>query len=306
MNETSLLFEQLKSCPVCTREDFSPYLTCRDYIATQETFTLLRCTNCGLVFTNPRPAETAIGRYYESENYMPHVSGKKTVLGTIYRAVRKYAVGRKLALINSLSRRGRLLDIGCGTGEFLKRCNTDGWQTFGVEPSEGARETTRQGGATVQPVLRREDYAPASLDVVTMWHALEHIHDPRGTASIVTTLLKPGGVFLVAVPNHTCHDARVYGPLWGAYDVPRHLHHFSPAAMQRLMESAGLQQNRTLPMWFDSVYVSLMSERYRRISTGRGSAARAVCIGLSSNIRAWLKPGTCSSQIYIFTKKGAN
>lgn len=295
--------QQLASCPVCGSSDFLPHLECRDHIVSQQMFTLVKCSGCGLVFTNPRPDEREIGPYYESKDYLPHTGGSKSAVAVIYRIVRRWAIRRKLALLNSLAPKGRLLDIGCGTGEFLNHCRANGWDGFGVEPGDSARAIATQSGARVAPTFKREDYAPASLDVITMWHVMEHVHDLKGTVAAIAEILRPGGWLVVAVPNHTSYDATYYGRFWGAYDVPRHLSHFSPDSMRRLIEPVGLRHQQTRSMWFDSVYVSLMAERYQKADTvGSNNPIRAGFIGLLSNFRSLFRKETCSSQIYVFSR----
>lgn len=255
------------------------------------------------MFTNPRPSESEIGPYYESKDYMPHSGSNPSLTGKIYRAVRKLALRQKLSLVNSLATKGRMLDIGCGTGEFLAKCQADGWKTSGVEPSDSARDMAKSRGMTVVATFKKEDYAAASLDLITMWHVMEHVHDLAGTVSTIAASLKPDGVLVVAVPNHTSCDAKAYGEFWGAYDVPRHLHHFSPASIRRLLEPAGFKFEGHRSMWFDSVYVSLMGERYQCAEKVRSnSVIRAAYTGLVSNVLSLFKPGTCSSHIYVFRK----
>jgi SAM-dependent methyltransferase len=298
--------ELLDRCPVCQSAEFAAHLECRDHIVSQRKFQLVKCQHCGFIFTNPRPTPAEIGAYYESKDYLPHTGGDRSLQGRTYRLVRRWALGRKLALVNALAPKGRLLDIGCGTGEFLNRCRRDGWDVCGVEPSEAARAIASKQGAPVVPAFSRANYAAGSLDVITMWHVMEHVHDLNGTVTAIAEILKPSGCLVVAVPNQTSHDAAYYGAFWAAYDVPRHLSHFSPAAIRRLVEPAGMRHERTCPLWFDSVYVSSMAERYRHAETGcANSLIRAGLVGLCSNVLSLFRNETCSSQIYIFRKETA-
>lgn len=289
-------------CPVCKHPDFSNKLTVKDYTVSGETFDLVECTACGFRFTQNPPSQDQIGRYYQSETYISHTDSKKGIFNIIYQLIRKQAVKSKRSLVCHFSQRktGKLLDYGCGTGAFLLEMKSAAWEVQGMEPDPGAR--SRAEALTASNIMEPEKLAAldsASVDVVTMWHVLEHVHDLHETLSQVKRILNENGLLVVAVPNHMSHDASHYAENWAAYDVPRHLYHFSPASITHLMKMHGLEVREVLPMWYDAFYVSLLSEKYK---TGSMRLMPAVWTGMMSNLKALFNKGVCSSQIYIITQ----
>jgi 2-polyprenyl-3-methyl-5-hydroxy-6-metoxy-1,4-benzoquinol methylase len=226
-------------CPLCGNSQTSSTLSVKDFSISQEKFQLKNCNSCKFLFTTPVPDQDAIGKYYASDVYISHTDSNKGVIEQLYQLVRKRTLAGKRKLIASLIKRekGCILDYGCGTGAFLNEMKLNGWQTYGIEPDAGARAKAEQliGNAVGLP-SELLNLTTGTYDVVTMWHVLEHVHDLNGTIKEVKRLLKPEGKLFVAVPNHQSFDAQHYGSFWAAYDVPRHLHHFSPDTMKSLME----------------------------------------------------------------------
>lgn len=127
--------ETLSSCPICDSTELKPFLTCKDYTVSKETFSIVQCVSCGFRFTNPRPEEAIAGNYYKSEDYISHSDTKKGFINNLYYYVRKITLKRKLKLVISISgQMGSLLDLGCGTGAFLNVCKESGWNVQGIEP----------------------------------------------------------------------------------------------------------------------------------------------------------------------------
>ncbi len=270
------------------------YLDVKDHSISKEEFRLLRDETIDLVFTYPQPSEDKLGSYYESEDYISHTDGKRSLFEKAYQFVKNIALKRKLKLINELqSSKGLLLDIGTGTGDFLSQAKQNGWQIIGVEPNEKARNIALQKGVTyIGHTSELEDH---SVDVVTMWHVLEHVPDVNAQIKELKRLLKPAGTIVIAVPNFNSYDANYYGKFWAAYDVPRHLWHFSRLSIEKLFEREKLQLLETRPMFFDSFYVSLLSEKYK---TGKMNYLTAFLVGLQSNWKARTSRDY-SSHIYI-------
>ena len=273
---------------------YQHYLDVKDHSISKEEFHLLRDETIDLVFTYPQPIEEKLATYYESEDYISHTDGKRSLFEKAYQFVKNIALKRKLKLINELqSGKGLLLDVGTGTGDFLSQAKQNGWQIIGVEPNEKAKNIALTKDVTyIDSTSELEDH---SVDVVTMWHVLEHVPDVGAQIKELKRLLKPTGKIVIAVPNFNSYDAKYYGKFWAAYDVPRHLWHFSRQSIEKLFEREKLQLVETRPMLFDAFYVALLSEKYK---TGNMNFISAFLVGLKSN---WKARSTTeySSHIYI-------
>lgn len=291
-----------KSCPVCNRQKIDQQFSAKDYTVSQNIFSIWQCNDCTVRFTQDVPAQDAIGAYYASENYISHSDTKKGIINSLYHLVRKRTLGTKKNLIvkeTGIST-GAILDIGCGTGAFLDTMQTAGWHISGLEPDE----TARTKAAELYNILPQEsdklfELQLGSFNAITMWHVLEHVHNLHAYIKQIETLLAPAGKLFIAVPNYTSKDATIYGEHWAAYDVPRHLYHFSPESIEQLVSMHGLKLTAVKPMWFDSFYVCMLSEQYKN---GKGNIIKAVLNGLKSNVKAWSNTRKCSSVIYVVSK----
>lgn len=270
------------------------FISVKDHSVSKENFDLYRDATLDLLITYPQPKEQELSKYYESEDYISHTDGKRSMFEKAYHFVKGIALKSKLQLINNLQKnKGKLLDIGAGTGEFLIVAKENGWQTTGIEPSEKARTIALKKGVFLADSLAvLEDH---SFDVITMWHVLEHVPDLENQIQELKRLLKPTGTILIAVPNFNSYDAKHYGHFWAAYDVPRHLWHFSKTAIKGLFAKEGLLLEKVLPMKFDAYYVSLLSEKYK---TGKMNYVKAFLVGLKSNRKA-KQNLEYSSHIYV-------
>ena len=277
---------------------YQHYLDVKDHSISKEEFRLLKDESIDLVFTYPQPTDEKLASYYESEDYISHTDGKRSLFEKAYQFDKNIALKKKLTLINEFQQsKGQLLDIGTGTGDFLSQAKQNGWQIIGVEPNEKAKNIALTKGVTyIDKTSELEDH---SVDVVTMWHVLEHVPDVNSQIKELKRLLKPNGTIVIAVPNFNSYDAKHYGKFWAAYDVPRHLWHFSRLSIEKLFEREKLQLVATLPMIFDSYYVSLLSEKYKN---GRMNYFSAMWIGLKSNMKA-RKSKEYSSHIYVIKNK---
>lgn len=272
------------------------FLTVTDHSVTKETFELLHDADLDMLVTIPKPADLA--RYYESDDYISHTDQKRSMFEKLYHFVRGIALRKKVSIINSgRSAKGLLLDIGAGTGDFLNAALRDGWQTIGIEPNESARKIAESKG--VHFAENSRSFADNSIDVITMWHVLEHVPDVAAQILELKRLLKSDGKIIVAVPNFKSFDAIHYGAYWAAYDVPRHLSHFSKTSIAKLFAQHNMTVIQHLPMKFDSFYVSMLSEKYKH---GRIRYISAILNGVRSNWKA-SKSGEYSSIIYIIGHK---
>ena len=290
------------ACPICGNTSTSLSFQVKDFSVSQETFTLNTCDKCHFLFTANAPDKYAISRYYQSDAYISHTDGKKGLFEKIYQVVRKRTVAGKRRMIQYFTgkQKGTLLDYGCGTGAFLQEMKLSDWKINGVEPDPGARAKAEEStGVSIMVPDGLTSLQTNSCDAITMWHVLEHVHDLEWTIQELKRLLKEDGKLFIAVPNNNAFDAKHYGAYWAAYDVPRHLYHFTPSTMENLMKRHGLHVVAKKPMWFDSFYVSMLSEKYK---IGKIGYLSAFIIGLLSNIKAIFQVDRCSSVVYIITK----
>ncbi len=269
------------------------YKKVKDYSVSQEVFELHHNPEYDLLITFPKPNLEDLPRYYESDDYISHTDGKRTLFEKVYHLVKSIALKNKVKLINAQSEKGTLLDIGAGTGEFLVVAQKDGWQTTGIEPNSKAKAIAEQKGVCFAADLASLE--SHSFDVITMWHVLEHVPNLDEYLVELHRLLKPQGTILIAVPNFKSFDALFYGKYWAAFDVPRHIWHFSKTSIEKLFARQSMYLAAVLPMKFDSYYVSLLSEKYK---TGSMKFIRAFFVGLKSNLSG-RSTNEYSSHIYI-------
>ncbi|MFM7858359.1 MAG: class I SAM-dependent methyltransferase [Flammeovirgaceae bacterium] len=290
--------EKINSCPICGGSAFKGHIQAKDYTTTGEVFNIEQCATCQFVFTNPRPTETEIGKYYQSKNYISHTDGGNRLIDRVYVMARNYAMSWKLGLLKAHQPTGDILDFGCGTGEFLHYCQSQGWNVQGVEPSINAREIAgRKIGKRV--AMEISELKHQQFDVVTLWHVLEHIHQLESALKNILNSLRIEGTLFIAVPNYKSADGQHYQNYWAGYDVPRHLWHFSKQTICTLLERNGLKVIAIKPMKMDSFYVSLLSEGYKNPNgSAFANTIKALGIGLKSN---WMasKNGNYSSLVYI-------
>ena len=295
--------EILTSCPVCGKPDFTGFLNGRDYFLSQETYTIVSCNHCGLKFINPRPDADEIANYYSSPDYISHGAGKKNTLNFVYRLVRNFTIGNKYRLVKKYTTGKTLLDIGCGTGEFIHHCRQKGYEVKGIEPSEKPAIFAR----TVHHLEVRDEFyldelSTPGFDVITMWHVLEHLHSLTGRMKKISEILKPSGTVIIAIPNCESWDADHYREFWAAYDLPRHLYHFSQSTMNRLTKNHGFKIDKIIPMKLDAFYICLLSEKYSR---GKQNYFSAIINGIRSNNFARKNNKNYSSLIFILSKEKA-
>lgn len=275
------------------------YLRCKDYTVSNKEFELLYNSEFEMLETFPQPKGEELASYYESNDYISHTDAKKSFTDKLYQIVKNFTLKKKLKLINSFDPfEKNILDVGCGTGEFLLTCRNNNWNVVGVEPNKKAQNLTNSKLKNSDAKFIFSDIYELSnkqFDVITLWHVLEHVPNLEGYISTLKSLLKPNGVLVIAVPNFNSYDALHYKQFWAAFDVPRHLWHFSKKSIQVLVERQKMNVVKTLPMKFDSFYVSMLSEKYK---SGKGSLVKAFYIGFMSNLKA-IRTKEYSSQIYI-------
>ncbi len=278
---------------------FERFLQCTDHTVSRETFTLFRERDRDLLVTIPQPPVQELAGYYESPDYISHTDARRSLIEKLYQLVTGYSLKRKLRLIGRINDgTGRLLDVGSGTGDFLKTCHDAGWTVIGVEPNDKARELA-EAKVGQKNCYASLEHLPVptvkKFDVITLWHVLEHVADLHQYIARMKSLLRKNGFLVIAVPNFNSRDANHYGGDWAAYDVPRHLWHFSRTSIEKIFADFKMQVVEEAPLPFDSFYVSLLSEKYRH---GKTRYLPALYQGMISNWQA-RSTGEYSSLIYV-------
>jgi ubiquinone/menaquinone biosynthesis C-methylase UbiE len=254
------------SCPLCSSEKTGLLFTCNDYFISKTNFAVFKCSECDFLFTQDYPEEADIARFYESDDYISHSDTSQGLSNKLYRIARSIMLAKKRNLIRNITglRTGVILDIGSGTGYFANAMKKAGWNSEGIEINEKARNFSKSHfGLEVNSPDHLPDFKGESFDCITLWHVLEHFHDPFHYISDIFRLLKPGAFCVIALPNSSSYDAKYYKHFWAAWDVPRHLWHFNPSTFRLFSEKSGfrLESIRVLPL--DVFYISLLSEKYK-------------------------------------------
>lgn len=294
----------ITSCPVCGSDDLKKVFEAVDHFSSGEAFPVCDCTRCGFRFTNNFPSEEVIGRYYDSPDYISHSDSDKGLINRLYHYFRKQMLRKKVDLVadHATGNPIRLLDIGCGTGYFLQAAKERGLVVSGIEKDKKARESaTARSGLTVNDEKSFWEIEKASFDAVTLWHVLEHLEKLNETVSKIKEIITPEGIVVLALPNCRSYDAGFYKERWAAYDIPRHLWHFSPGTVEKLLVRHHLKIVKRVRMPLDAFYISLLSEKYRG-SNPFTQYTRAFGVGATGFLRSLSDLGQASSVIYIAKK----
>lgn len=289
--------DHITSCFSCGDTKSQEFLNCKDHTYSSEFFTIKMCCSCEFLYTSPRPKEDQLGRFYESNDYISHTNSSSGVFNKLYQSVRKITIQQKVKLLGE--EKGSLLELGSGTGSLLHACQESGWETLGVEPSESARKVAKENWELELKEDIKDIEPNLAFDRIMLWHVLEHIPNLNETFALLSQRLQKKGELFIAVPNPNSWDAKHYGKDWAAYDVPRHLYHFTKKSIADFAKNHGLEVIKIKPMIFDSFYVSMLSEKHKgsKLHFIKGGA-----IGLISNLFGFFTK-EFSSHIYILRKK---
>ena len=290
--------ENIQNCPVCGSPDSTLKFKAKDYTVSNELFHIVTCHSCQLIYTNPRPAANEAGPYYHASAYISHSDTNEGIVNKLYHAVRKFTLQSKTNWIEPEKKGNKeLLDIGCGNGHFLAAAKEKGWNINGVElDPETAARAAKLTGLAIAPSLK-EIGSEKKFQVITLWHVLEHVYELDEYFQFFKSRLAQDGKLLLALPNPASFDANYFEEYWAAYDVPRHIYHFTPATITALAAKYGFKLKKSRGLIFDSFYISLLSNEYK---TGNKRLLHSFCIGLLSNLRAMLGKPNYSSNLYIF------
>jgi len=287
------------NCPLCGSPDIKKHMEVKDYFLSGENFTLFQCSQCEFVFTQDHPGKDNISSYYKSEDYVSHSNTSEGMVNKLYHFFRGYMLGKKRKLIQRLTKKrtGNILDIGSGTGFFLNHMREHGWNVTGIEPSEEGRNFCRdQFALEIKDEKTLFSLPEDSFDVITLWHVLEHVQDIDEYMIKIRSILRGDGILLIALPNLNSTDAAIYKDKWAAYDVPRHLWHFSPVSFQKLTAKHQFQLQKIKSLPLDAGYVSLLSEKYRNNPIGFLTGG---IIGVLSLVLGLVNVKKSSSIIYV-------
>jgi len=292
------------NCPVCNHCNVQIAIESQDFSLSQTPFSILHCNHCSFRFTSPVPNQDEIGQYYKFNDYISHTDTKEGWMNQLYHFVRTKTLADKTKWVQSLftGYKGHILDIGAGTGAFAHAMQEKAWKVTGLEPDAVTREKAFEiHQLHLQSTEVIFNLPENEFEVITMWHVLEHVHALKPYLNQCFKSLKDNGRLIIAVPNYTSFDARYYKKYWAAYDLPRHLYHFSPKSMSILLNEMEFEIVSIRPMWYDSFYVSLLSEKYKQ--SGKLGMVIAGVIGMLSNLFAFKDASKGSSIIYEFKKQ---
>lgn len=265
-------------------------ITCIDHLVTGDSFVLEPHGGYDILQTTPQPKQNE--KYYDHPNYISHKTKGKSIFFIAYSQFRQWNHSYKIKIINKHTEsKGKLLDFGAGTGSFVEYANKHNWQAEGYEPNSKAH------GPKIKYRSKWSNSKP--YDVITAWHVVEHLPDPRAFFEKSLKSLNDNGKFFVALPNYKSWDAKKYGAMWAGYDVPRHLWHFSPKGFISMVRDCGLEIENTYPLRLDAYYVSLLSERNRQ---SKFPWLKALWSGWRSNYAA-KQSKNYSSLIYVLKKR---
>jgi len=267
----------------------------KDHFLSKKIFDVKEISN-GVLKTFPIPEN--ISEYYDSENYMSHNQNDNSIKIKIYNLFQNINFRYKQHIIKSEINNGKnILDYGCGVGYFLYNLKNK-YNVFGIEPNKNARKIAEQKLGKNKILNSLSDVSDLSLDIVTLWHVFEHIEEQKEFLDNIHKKLKNKGKLIIAVPNYKSYDACYYKEYWAAYDVPRHIFHFSREGIQNIFSNNKWSLKKIKPLFLDSFYISIISESYKKKYF---YIIKGFIRGLISNIKA-IKTGEYSSLIYIIEK----
>ena len=269
--------------------------TTKDYLVSNEKFEIVWSKYKGIAKTYPKPLKNNLKEYYNSENYISHNPKAIGLISLVYLAIRSLMNRNKLKMIKPfLSKNDKVLDFGSGSGSFLYKLNFK-YESYGVEPNDFARSTSLAKGLRVVSAMK--EYKE-KFKMIFLWHSLEHVYDINKTINEFSQKINSKSILVIALPNIRSFDAKKYKSFWAGYDVPRHLWHFTEEGIIDFLEKKKFKFIKKRPLFWDAIYISYLSEKYRK---SKFSLIKGAFWGIISNLTA-IKTGEFSSKVYFFRK----
>lgn len=268
----------------------------KDHLVSGESFSVVYDESRGYAFTDS-PKELNLSDYYPNTNYASHKENHQGIKDCLYRGVQSLMLRYKLSIIRKHQAGKRILDVGGGIGVFADYVSKKGYISYLTEPNSSARQLAEKKGIESFSSLNQIE-KNTIFDTVSLWHVLEHVEDLDESLQKYNSLLRENGLMVIAVPNINSFDAKHYGPYWAALDVPRHQWHFTPLGLKNVLRKNGFSFLKSYPLWFDALYIALLSENYKG---SKGAFIKALFIGFFSNFKAFFN-GEYSSKIFVFKK----
>lgn len=307
-------------CPISGSTEFTVSLQVPDRFdpSGKEQWQLVCSNASGLVMLNPRPESSEIACHYHSGTYDPHLHTQNSsgLRDKLYLAARSLSLRSRASIIlqgvTKPLQQLSILEIGCSTGDLLhyfhqkKRIPTH--NLAGVEPdTEAATHARKVSGVTVCPSIYEESLSGKTFDRIVLWHTLEHIHAINETLEWTVKKLQPEGVVVIALPNPASSDAKHYRENWIAWDAPRHLFHFTPDTLKKLLEAHNLTVFRQLPYPPDALYNIFHSEKLlckrHNLSFHPLRKVNALWRGVLGAVKGQIRPEEASSLVFFARKR---
>jgi len=275
------------NCPLCKSRETEKKFNTIDHLCSKECFPIYDCSECGVSFTLPELSKKTLSRYYIKQKYQSYKRSFNSLFDVLYGAIRYFNSLNKHSVIKSLID-GDVLDYGSGSGYFAGFLRKKNLTVYEYEPIN----TNKNKWALVGKELSKKK---KGFSVVMLWHVLEHVNNPKKELGFIKTLLKKKSHVVVAMPNKDSYDNKYYNKNWAGYDAPRHRFHFNPLSFRLLCRGLGLKIKKIVPLYYDSYYVSILSEKNKK---SMFSFIKGLYIGLLSNVKA-NKTKSYSSLIYV-------
>lgn len=230
------------NCDLCGADAPLILFTREDRFSGQD-FQFVTCSKCGLIYLRLRPTQDELARYYPSDYEAYYLIDKSKADSSQWHIRR--ALDLQLRFVEQHTpHKGKLLDVGCATGNFMEIARDSGWQVQGIEPIETAAKIAREYYHldVITSTLEAASLEGESFDVITMWDVLEHLPNPKNTLYRCQELLKPGGLLVFSIPNLKSFDRYLFGKNWIGWDAPRHFNLFTDSTLHQLLEITGFEQ----------------------------------------------------------------